>query len=65
MIDPVVLRRMVQERLQLYLRGEIPKAEFRGYLTAMFHAGVISEDELRDLAKANVQGFTLTPPEST
>ena len=55
---------MVQERLQLYLRGDIAQPEFRGYLTAMFHAGAISEDELRDLAKANGQSFSLTPPES-
>lgn len=58
-----VLRRMVQERLQAAQRGEISTAELRGYITAMFHAGVISLDECREFL-ADGQAFNLTPPDA-
>lgn len=61
-ITTTVLRRMVQERVQAMQRGEIPRDYLRGYVTAMFHAGVIDFDELNSLLADGNQPFTLTPP---
>ena len=59
-----VLRRMVQERIQAFQRGELPRDYLRGYVTAMFHAGVVQFEELQAVLASDEQPFELTPPAS-
>ena len=59
-----VLRRMVQERIQAFQRGELPRDYLRGYVTAMFHAGVVQFEELQAVLASDEQPFELTLPAS-
>ena len=58
-----VLRRMVQERIQAFQRGELPRDYLRGYVTAMFHAGAVEFDELQALLVDGEYPFALTAPD--
>jgi len=62
LLDPDVLRRMAQERLQAHQRGELGADELRGYITALFHAGVLTADEVREFLAKGPAPFSLTPP---
>lgn len=44
-----VLRQMVEQRLQAAIDGEISEDYLRGYLTAMFHAGALTVEELQPM----------------
>lgn len=45
-ITTEVLRQMVEQRLEAAIAGEITAEYLRGYLTAMFHAGAVTAEEL-------------------
>ena len=62
LLDADVLRRMAQEHLQAHQRGELSADELRGYVTALFHAGVLSADEVREFLAKTPTTFSLTPP---
>ena len=44
-----VLRQMVEQRLQAAIDGEISADYLSGYLTAMFHAGALTVEELQPM----------------
>lgn len=56
---------MVVERVQAFHRGEISLESLRGYVVAMFHAGVLTSEEAQHLAAGplDLEQFQLTPPE--
>ena len=60
-----VLRVMVVERVQAFHLGEISLELLRGYVIAMFHAGVLTSEEAQHLASGplDLEQFQLTPPE--
>lgn len=62
-----VLRVMLVDRLRAFDRGELSLEFLRGYVIAMFHAGVITSDEAQQLAAGQVDlaEFQLTPPEGS
>ncbi len=60
-LDPDVLRRQVLQFLQAAQHGDVSTEWLRGYLTAIFHAGVISQDECRRMIAGEREPFELTP----